>query len=356
MQGLTSAASSEGEPTGSVHVTPLLWEAAQRHGLGGLVAAAVQGEHTATPSEPLEKVIEQTYVHSVGAFLRQQVHLERILSELGSARVDVAVLKGLAIAGELYPRPELRPVGDIDLLARPEQYARLFKTLCACGFEPVDPSPELPKGKTLAEVPPDRAFESGDRRLTVEVHFTTLQTGLLERYLDAIWTERRWLPLGGVTMPVLSREHTLLMLALHAHKHSYRRLVWMVDLYLALHAWQGQIGGERLAALARGEGVGAMVHHAFRQVERVFGAVPGVLPALHQSEWLLERGYQLLWPLPRLLSSSLNEHHRLSRFEPRGESVLDVIGGLLFTGRRKEKWQLLWAYSMLGGGAVGLPD
>ena len=354
VQGLR-AAQGLGLLSSPLQVTPLTWEAAQRHGIGAFVAELAQ--HTpSTIALPLQKMIDQERLRSLGIFLRQRVQLERLLTKLKAEQIDVILLKGIAVASDLYPRPELRPVGDIDLLAHPEQYPHLFMTLSACGFEPVDPSPELPRPRMPAEAPPDRAFIRRDSELTVEVHFTTLQTGLLERYADAIWAERRWLVTSEGIIPALSREHTILMLASHAHKHSYSRLIWLLDLYVAIQAWHTQLNWQKLAVLAREEGIAAIVHYALRQVERAFGAQFKTLHTLRWHEWPVILAYRLLWPLPQLLSSAADEHQRWSRFEPRGRHIADVIGGLVFTGRRREKWQVLTAYATVRAGAVVLPD
>ncbi len=48
--------------------------------------------------------------------------LDRILAAFAEAEIPVIVLKGAALAQTLYPDPGLRPMGDLDLFVRPEDF------------------------------------------------------------------------------------------------------------------------------------------------------------------------------------------------------------------------------------------
>lgn len=50
--------------------------------------------------------------------------------------IEMMVLKGTALVGDVYPEHRLRPVGDLDLLVRPSQARRAFEILKSTGWQP----------------------------------------------------------------------------------------------------------------------------------------------------------------------------------------------------------------------------
>lgn len=85
--------------------------------------------------EPMQGRMEQ----AARRIVQQSYHLcyqtHRVVRKLEAAGVRIAVLKGCATAG-VYPVPELRKSGDIDLLLlHPDQLGRAKKVLVTCGFQ-----------------------------------------------------------------------------------------------------------------------------------------------------------------------------------------------------------------------------
>jgi hypothetical protein len=78
--------------------------------------------------------------HRVAAQARTRC-LGEILQAANSAGIEVVLLKGAAMAHLVYPEPGLRPMRDMDLLARPDQAASLQNLLIGMGYKPEEDVP-----------------------------------------------------------------------------------------------------------------------------------------------------------------------------------------------------------------------
>jgi hypothetical protein len=165
-------------------------------------------------------------------------------------RFRPAILKGRALAG-LWPAPELRPPGDLDLLLDEEDLEEAARLLVETGFRqlPGEPQLRLRRGATGVElVPPAgravgvdlhaRPFRSVGHRLAGPALLARARTdGSLRRLDDA---------------------DRLLFTFVHAAKHAVRGAKWLFDLIALSHA-----SAPLTVALARHRAVEARVDRAF---------------------------------------------------------------------------------------------
>ncbi|MDW8276542.1 MAG: nucleotidyltransferase family protein [Anaerolineales bacterium] len=115
---------------------------AEQHGMGPLLWYHLREE----------KIPSETRRALQGLYLRNralnQIHAETLrdlLETLERHDIRPLLLKGLALAWQIYPDPALRPVSDIDLFVNKEQLLPTIEALRRAGyqFEPIPPS--LPK-------------------------------------------------------------------------------------------------------------------------------------------------------------------------------------------------------------------
>ncbi len=101
----------------------------------GLVPLAFQGAcNCGIPmSAPLMDSFRTDYFRTLLHHERQQAALDRLYAAFEAAGVDYLPLKG-AVLKPLYPQPELRPMGDADILIRLDQYAAIRPILEDLGF------------------------------------------------------------------------------------------------------------------------------------------------------------------------------------------------------------------------------
>ena len=136
----------------------------------------------------------------------------RLLDALHAAGLRVLLLKGVALAGWLYPAPHLRDCGDLDLLfASHADARRAVEVLVACGY---------PQGYEqgshayeLVRLPaPGAAYA-----LEVDVHWRLLNAPVFAAALDfeALWSGSIAIPALGPHARGLGPVHALLHAAMN---------------------------------------------------------------------------------------------------------------------------------------------
>jgi hypothetical protein len=107
---------------------------------------------------------------------RIEADLPAIVHALQGAGVDVAPIKGVAYAKQLYASPAERPMADIDLLVPLRQRERARSLLAAQGFRPA-PAAALHHAE---------AWLRGD--LAIDLHWNIIAPGRSRIDLDAVWS------------------------------------------------------------------------------------------------------------------------------------------------------------------------
>ncbi|MGH2411873.1 MAG: nucleotidyltransferase domain-containing protein, partial [Chloroflexota bacterium] len=186
--------------------------------------------------------------------------LGALLDTAASQGIEVLVLKGAALAHDLYPRPELRPYGDLDILCRPVDFPRLAGALIEAGYRREDPNDAAGLRPPLDSCR-RRNFIDPSGEVLIEVHLDVLGLGLPARHRNDFWRETRIIDNRRLPIRTLSPTHQLLHLAVHVHSHCYSRLIWLIDLDLLIRKYGEVIEWERLPRLARDEGVGVVLRH-----------------------------------------------------------------------------------------------
>jgi hypothetical protein len=173
---------------------------------------------------------------AAAAEVARQERLRAVLEALGGAGVDVLVLKGSALAYQLYPSPELRVRGDSDLLIRRADLDRVRAVMAALDAE------ELPgSGDELILRQAVFVTRSGTREL-FDVHWSVTNAELFARgfTFDALRSRSVPIPALSPSARGLRRPDALLLAAIHriAHHHGSDRLIWLYDLHLLHEAME----------------------------------------------------------------------------------------------------------------------
>lgn len=149
--------------------------------------------------------LQQAYrQQTVLAPVRERQLLQAV-TLLRTAGTEPVLFKGW-VAARLYAQPGLRPYGDIDLCARPEEYAAARAALA---------------GLAGQECPVD--LHRGIRRLD-------------DRDLEEVYRRSCVAPLGQTDVKVLGPEDHLRLLCLHLLDHGAWRAIWLCDVAAALES------------------------------------------------------------------------------------------------------------------------
>jgi len=178
----------------------------------------------------LENTYHQTKKHTL-AILKET---EDLSSRFEQASIAVLALQGLSLMN-IYKDPGLRPLGDADLMVKPGYKWKLRRLLLRIGFQMPDfLYPDL--------------FNKDDIWVDIHTHILNLERIRSRQYLfpedlAPMWV--RAIPFfdksGGLLL--LDPYDNFIALAAHALKHSYFRLIWLVDLHESLMKWSGNTDG-----------------------------------------------------------------------------------------------------------------
>jgi hypothetical protein len=210
--------------------------------------AALRGETAAWPESLQDNEIRALVEHGVAPLLYARTRLPqlraeairaaalepvraddliRVLDALASRGVDALILKGYALAYELYDAPELRPRSDCDLLIAESSLEATRQAMSALGFVEHLTSGDEHGVRQTSFVTPELAYD---------VHWAVTNTPLFASVLrfDDLCTRAVPIPPLGPHARGLARADALLLACIHrvAHHHDSDRLIWLVDIAL----------------------------------------------------------------------------------------------------------------------------
>lgn len=216
---------------------------AQRHKVTALMYPAIRSID-GMPEAVFNKVCGTaiTVATASEAMLKEQ---RRILDLLEARQIPCAVLKGTSVA-YLYPHPELRTIGDIDILVDEENLDEACKALQADGFAPSYTAEKhlcLQKGAVWVEMHRMVSVfpESEKGRFTKQT-----MAGALHHIQTA--------EIDSVRFPMLSGAYQIIGLLAHMEQHlatSGIGLRQVCDWAVTAHALRNCFDGETLALLER---------------------------------------------------------------------------------------------------------
>ena len=209
------------------HITPLL-----HYHLNsmeeGLIPPDIQGEL-------------RTRYHGIAArSLRLNMELLSLVRELDGVGAPPVIWKGPALAHTLYPSPELRTYGDLDLILRREDRARARAVFTRRGYT-VPPDSCQTEDQVFQADGNDATLWNPSTSIPLDIHWGSIQRHYSSvTDFQSLWAEHEVLELHGQFLRVLRSDTLLLALAVHGAKHGpfpWPALKWVTDMeaYLRGH-------------------------------------------------------------------------------------------------------------------------
>jgi hypothetical protein len=197
---------------------PIQWDRLMRLAARERAVAALNEQLARTPIRdalPAEVANLQTLA-LVSEFQLASLHdrLVGLLALYAAHDIDVLLLKGAGLAYSAYARPTERPMGDIDLLLRPEVAGRARELALANGWAR---RRDVPEERSYADHQHLSPLEDADGlQIGLELH-TALFTHQAPFKLppEQLWESARRVTIGGHPASVPSAEEQLLHAALH---------------------------------------------------------------------------------------------------------------------------------------------
>lgn len=176
-------------------------ESAARRALATLVACLLQEPPLALPDAAADALDDRVvrrlrlgpvaYTLGVTRFKRDFIEsaligekqgqmLARVLDTFRAAGIDVCRLKGCAYVGDIYTDPAERPMGDMDILVRPDDMVPAMEVLGTLGF-----APRTSKPFVFAET--HHAITLDGHGYSVDLHRNITQALRTRIDLPAVW-------------------------------------------------------------------------------------------------------------------------------------------------------------------------
>ena len=208
-----------------------LWIAAAEHRVLPLVAERMA--HRAEVPEAIRLMFRATATEDAVTDLIRESELVRLVADLAKAHVRPLLLKGSQLAYSHYPRADLRPRVDSDLLIPASDLSAVQEVLGRLGYEPKDG--QLSGSLVIAQALYSK--RKGGRLLhAVDVHWKVASPQVFAEMLSYSELAERAIPLPalGPGARGLSSVDALLVACVHriAHHLDSDRLIWLYDIKL----------------------------------------------------------------------------------------------------------------------------
>ena len=331
---------------------PLDWDVlctqSMVHGTAGLLYNNIllAGGGNLINEDILER-LKNNYMMVVYFGLRQIAEFRPIARALDDKGIKIAVLKGAALIGNIYKGDfGLRPISDIDILVREQDWPKVYEVLRESDFRPAEKDFDdiLPK-LTKYDVEAHIQFLSSSRTC-LEFQFDLYTLGIGMRDIGGVWDRSREIEIEGVRVLVPGDEDQLLHLIIHANRHGCARLKWLVDIAETVQRSES-LNWDLFVEIAKREKVTACVYSTLEHIERLFGR-----GYMHQDvlERLKPKAYQrrlwrFVWP-DKMLDEFRGRHEdAICFYYYRPLSGWNLINFALMNRiRDKIAYQLRWMF------------
>lgn len=202
-----------------------------------------------------------------------RAELIRLLRAFEAEGIAVMPLKGPLLADRFYRNKSLREFGDLDLLVKEVDRDRAWQLLQRLDYHSPYQNHDLERRYHVV-------FAHRSTGEIVELHWRIAgpQFGVYFRG-DFLWKDARPVAYAGIQVLQPSVEANLLYLAIHAYKHDWSRLQWLLD-FPEILASPAEIDWDALDRLAREQHAYRLLRATFQLVKHFFPHAPGV-PAGH---------------------------------------------------------------------------
>jgi hypothetical protein len=208
---------------------PAVVTRATAHGVLPVLARNLEGSGFAGVPTPVVAELWASYRVNAAHNVMLADELRRVLGVLGQARVPVIPLKGVALAESLYGDIALRVCSDLDILVPRSMVRPALEVLRTMDY--------LVEFGEFIDLQLRHDIECGLVRSNGVTHVLDLHWGIAwggskdEAAADKLWSDAYPTCFQGVSAFGLSPEWAVLFMALHAARHRWQGLKWLVDIH-----------------------------------------------------------------------------------------------------------------------------
>lgn len=229
-------------------------EEAGRHQLTSTLDGLVRAGRVELPGSAAAVLHGQARKQAAIAMLLE-TELVRLDTDFAERGIPFLLLKGASLAHSIYPSPDGRSFGDLDILIRKDRFEEVDALLCARGLRDtmrMRTSVRLRHFGTVEYEHPDRP------QFKVDVHWNDVSQSWSDRSVlthPGAWTDKAQVCILGRRIDTLGPAHRIVHLCVHAaYHHQFGRLGTLLDILLAMRSAEeecGQAAPGAVVALAR---------------------------------------------------------------------------------------------------------
>jgi hypothetical protein len=241
---------------------------AEDHGTNLLLHKNLSRLSDVVPAAVLES-LRRGYEENILKTLFVARELVRVLDCLEAAGIEAIPYKGVVLAEMYYGDMALRRAGDMDLFIRRKDAKRAKKVVCELGFTARVNIPEDAEDDYIASGY-ESTFDGAAGKNLLE-----LQWALQPRFyavdfdMEKLFAQAVKVEVAGREMRTAGAEDLLLVLAVHAAKHVWDRLIWLCDIAQILK--REKLDWARVQKRAREVGIERILHVSLLLTHRFWG-------------------------------------------------------------------------------------
>lgn len=223
-----------------------------------------------TPGIPAQVMQElrKIYLLSAESNIKRYNELSKWLRLIQNDGIPVIVLKGAALAELVYPNIALRPMFDVDLLIKAEDFWRIDEMLSGAGFKS---DKRILLSKRHIHWVRHIAYMS--KAIHLELHPKIYELPNLRPWADVAHAK-----IASVDTLILGPEDLLLHACIHLLDHLYirgdssARLIWWCDVAILLEFYQEKLNWDYVVSVVKEHEVEASMHRVLRATSEWAGS------------------------------------------------------------------------------------
>ena len=239
------------------------FERANNKGVASLVYKSLSGidyARSIVPETILARLASCYYnVASRNTLLTEK--LAAILDYFQKERIEIILLKGMALVQTIYPNIALRPIYDIDILIRPQDFAVVKAGLGELGyFNSVFYREDFYQDNIMVDVHEEL------------INITRIKSRRKAHRIDMdeVWRRSLAIEINGQKARILSAEHSLMELCLHlTFHHGLQGLIWFVDIARLVEYYKNEIDWNRFIKETSDYRINKPVYYALFYVSKI---------------------------------------------------------------------------------------
>jgi len=239
------------------------FEQANNQGVASLVYKSLSGidyARSIVPETILARLASCYYnVASRNTLLTEK--LAAILDYFQKTRIEIILLKGIALIQTIYPNIALRPIYDIDILIRPQDFPVVKAGLEELGyFNSVFYREDFYQDNIMVDVHEEL------------INITRIKSRRKAHRIDMdeVWRRSLAIEINGQKARILSAEHSLMELCLHlTFHHGLQGLIWFVDIARLIEYYKNEIDWNRFIKETSDYRINKPVYYALFYVSKI---------------------------------------------------------------------------------------